>query len=111
MTNKTELSRNPSFTPSPGFRDHINSSKLGTTATLNQLFDRYSMMIELDAIRLTQSEQQSLAEHLMGVFIDEIAIQSISQDVIETDDYGLIAKMEKATFGQVLATLSRYKFL
>jgi hypothetical protein len=102
------ISRNPSFTPSPKLREHLEKSSGGVTATLNTLFDRYNMMIELDAIRLTESEQFSLKEHLMGVIIDEIAIQSVKQDVFETANESLIKKLKDASFGQTLATLVRY---
>lgn len=103
-----EISRNPSFTPSPKLRDYLNSSDHGVTAAINGLFDRYQMIIELDAIRLTADEQGALAEFMHGVFIDDIAIQSLKQDVIETGHAGLIEKLDGATFGQTLATLSRY---
>ena len=104
------IARNPSFTPSPKLRDYINNSSEGTTATINNLFDRYSMLCEIDAIRLTPSEQNALAEMLQGVFIDSIAVQSVPQDVIETENAGLIDKLQGATFGQVLATLERYGY-
>jgi len=110
MTEK-KISRNPSFTPSPHLRDYLNNSKTGVTQTLNDLFDRHRMMIELDAIRLTKPEQQALAAHLQGVFMDTIAIQSVPQDVIETGNESLINKLQNATFGQVLATLTRYKLV
>ncbi|GLQ31645.1 hypothetical protein [Litoribrevibacter albus] len=108
---KKEISRNPSFTPSPKLRNFLSNSELGVTRSLNELFDRYSMMIELDAIRLTESERFALAEHLQGVLMDVIAIQSVPQDVIETECDSLIEKMQGATFGQVLATLVRYELI
>ena len=106
-----EISRNPSFTPSPLLREHLNASELGTTAAINQLFDNYQMVIELDAIRLTPGEQVALKEHLQGVVMDSIAIQSVAQDVIEIDCASLIDKMQNASYGQTLATLTRYKII
>ena len=105
---KKEISRNPSFTPSPKLRAFLNASHAGVTQSLNELFDRYQMGIELDAIRLTESERHALATHLQGVVMDDIAIQSVPQDVTETENAGLISKLQNASFGQVLATLTRY---
>lgn len=105
------ISRNPSFTPSPKLRDYLNESEHGVTQTLNQLFDRYRMMVELDAIRLTEIERTALAQHLHGVFMDGVAIQSVPQDLIEAECETLAKKLKNATFGQVLATLERYYFL
>jgi hypothetical protein len=106
-----EISRNPSFTPSPSLRKYLNESEAGVTQSLNELFDNYQMMLELDAIRLTPDEQASLKEHLHGVFMDNIAVQSVSKDVVETDCQGLIDKLSNASFGQILATLHRYKLI
>ncbi|MGR6782635.1 hypothetical protein [Moritella viscosa] len=36
---KKEIIRNPSFTPSPALRDHLNASERGVTGALNTLFD------------------------------------------------------------------------
>ncbi len=108
---KTELSRNPSFTPNPALRAHLTTHSHGTTYALNELHDRYRLMIELDAIRLTQAEQDDLQTHLQGVVMDEVAIQAIKQDVIETENKGLIKKLEGATFGQLLATLTKYALI
>lgn len=66
------------------------------------------MMLDLDAIRLTPEAQFALNEHLLGVFMDDIAIQGIAQDVIETGNQELIDKLSNASFGQTLATLVRY---
>lgn len=106
------ISRNPSFTPSPKLREYLNSSKSGVTETLNNIFDRYHALVELDAIRLTEEEQHALAEMQQGVFMDVIAIQAIAQDVIdETDNVSLREKLQNATYGQILATLERYQLL
>ncbi len=103
-----EISRNPSFTPSPRLRDYLNNSDQGTTASINALFDRYQMIIDLDAIRLTPEGQFALKEYFLGVWMDDIAIQSLPQDVIETHNKELIEKFSGATFGQTVATFSRY---
>lgn len=105
------IKRNPSFTPSPKLTQYLSESSEGVTQTLNELFDRYSMIIGLDAVRLTPKAQEALRELLLGVFIDNIAIQAVSQDVIETGNSELIEKLSDATFGQVLATLVRYKII
>lgn len=102
------IARNPSFTPSPKLRDYLNSSPLGVTAALNDLFDHFQLSMELDAIRLTPDEQAALKEMLMGVYIDNVAIQSVPQDLEETDNEGLKKKLKGAGYAQVLATLKRY---
>lgn len=101
--------RNPSFTPSPALREYLSISESGVTATLNEMYDRYRALVELDAIRLTDDEQQALAEMVQGTVMDVVAIQAIAQDVIdETDCESLREKLTGATYGQCLATLARY---
>lgn len=100
-----------SFRASPHLRAYIEKQPEGVTGAVNALFDRYRMLCELEAIRLTPEAQEALAEHLQGVLLDPLAIQVIPQDVAETENTELIEKMSGATFGQVLATLERYKFL
>lgn len=103
------MSKKPlSFRPSPHFLEYLESSKEGLTATLNGLYDRYRALCELEAIRLTEEEQAVLAKMIKGHFIDTVAIQTIPQDVIETGHAGLIAKLQNATYSQVLATMERY---
>ncbi|MFK4751454.1 hypothetical protein [Oceanobacter antarcticus] len=106
------MARNPSFTPSPALRDHLEKSGCGVTATLNELFDRYRALIELDAIRLTADEQQALAAMVHGTVMDVVAIQAIAQDVAdETDCESLREKLTGATYGKCLATLARYNLI
>ena len=103
------MQRNPSFTPSPALRTHLEGSEHGVTAALNEMYDRYRALIELDAIRLTADEQQALAEMVQGTVMDVIAIQAVAQDVIdETECESLREKLTGATYGQCLATLARY---
>ena len=103
------MQRNPSFTPSPALRAHLESSEHGVTAALNAMYDRYRALIELDAIRLTDDEQQALAEMVQGTVMDVVAIQAIAQDVVdETECESLRGKLAGATYGQCLATLARY---
>lgn len=97
-----------SFRPSPHLRAYLEKQPGGVTESVNALFDRYRMLCELEAIRLTEGEQFALREHLQGVIMDAVAIQVIPQDVTETGNAGLIEKMRGATFGQVLATVERY---
>ena len=108
---KKEISRNPSFTPSPKLRKHLNGSKQGVTATINEIFDRYLAVVEQDAIRLSPEEQSVLSKYLLGKHIDLTVVQSISQDVIETGYEPLIHKLQNASFGQKMATLIRYGFI
>jgi hypothetical protein len=42
---KKEISRNPSFTPSPKLRAHLNSHREGVTERLNNIFDRYAHLV------------------------------------------------------------------
>lgn len=106
------ITRNPSFTPNHKLRDYLNNSTAGVTESINNIYDRYSALVELDAIRLTDVEQQALAAMVQGTFMDVVAIQAIAQDVVdETDCESLREKLQGASFGQCLATLERYKLL
>ena len=110
MTNKT-LSRNPSFTPSPKLRAYLESSEKGVTAALNELYDQLNSIQTYDAIRLSPEGQQKLKEHMQAVYVDEIALQAVREDVHETGDQELIDKLSNATYGQIWATLKRYKIV
>ena len=104
--------RNPSFTPSPSLREYLEARPNGITFSLNEMYDRYRALVELDAIRLTEEEQAALAEMVQGVVMDVVAIQAIAQDVIdETDCESLRKKLSGATYGQCLATLCRYNLI
>ncbi|EPH1169782.1 hypothetical protein ACYB06_28285, partial [Klebsiella pneumoniae] len=49
---KKEISRNPSFTPSPKLRAHLNSHREGVTERLNNIFDRYAHLVRACALPL-----------------------------------------------------------
>ncbi|MCV6612871.1 MAG: hypothetical protein OIF55_19110 [Amphritea sp.] len=101
--------KNPvSVRPSPSLRAAMDASNNGPTQLLNGLYDHLRNIEQLDAIRLTPTEQDALKAMLQGVLINTVAIQCIPQDLEETDCESLRDKLEGAGYGQVLATLLRY---
>ena len=100
-----------SMRPSPKLREAVEAADGGLTRYVNELFDRVQLMVALDAIRLTEQEQAVLKSHLQGVPMDDIAIQSIPQDIAEEECDSLTEKLQNATFGQVWATLKKYNLL
>lgn len=115
------MKRNPSFTPSPSLREGLNKKinargQSGPTSVLNEWFDLHRTMISMDAITLVRAEQDILCGMLEGVFIDAIAIQSIPNDIHDTDEFNnktpaaltLNKKLSGKTFGQIWATLEKY---
>lgn len=107
-----EKKNNPiSMRPSPHLRKAVESSTGGLTVFVNGLYDNLQMMVALDAIKLTDDELFALKQHLQGVVIDSIAIQSIPDDIDEAECKSLTDKLCDATFGQVWATLLKYKII
>ncbi len=107
-----EKKNNPvSMRPSPQLRKAVESSPGGLTVYVNGLYDNLQMMVALDAIKLTDDELFALKQHLQGVVIDSIAIQSIPDDIDEAECKSLTEKLCDATFGQVWATLLKYKIV
>tara|TARA_B100000508_G_C11424040_1_gene259870 strand:+ start:73 stop:399 length:327 start_codon:yes stop_codon:yes gene_type:complete len=107
-----EKKNNPiSMRPSPQLRKAVESSAGGLTVFVNGLYDNLQMMVALDAIKLTDDELLSLKQHLQGVVLDSIAIQSIPDDIDEAGCNKLTDKLCNATFGQVWATLLKYKII
>jgi len=98
-----------SMRPSPQLRKAVEASSGGLTAFVNGLYDNLQMMVVLDAIKLNDDELLVLKQHLQGVVLDSIAIQSIPDDIAETKYDSLISKLENATYGQTWATLIKYK--
>ena len=107
-----EKKNNPiSMRPSPQLRKAVEQSPGGLTNFVNNIYDNLQMMVVLDAIKLTEDELFALQAHLQGVMLDSIAIQSIPDDIAETKFDSLVNKLENATFGQVWATLLKYKII
>lgn len=107
-----EKKNNPiSMRPSPRLRKAVEASPGGLTVFVNNLYDNLQMMVAMDAIKLTDDELFALQVHLQGVMMDSIAIQSIPEDIVETKKDSLIAKLENATYGQIWATLIKYKMV
>ncbi|PAJ71759.1 hypothetical protein CJF42_25020 [Pseudoalteromonas sp. NBT06-2] len=115
---KKEISRNPSFTPSPSFRKNINDNKLGTTERLNQIWDRYEYLLQSNALHLEPEEKQVLTNILSGSFIEPSFIEHLAQEVIDSDDYiagneaakSLYEKMKNVSYAEILATVERLGF-
>ncbi|MFP8722990.1 hypothetical protein ACLH1H_27375, partial [Klebsiella sp. 1SHAk5cef] len=61
---KKEISRNPSFTPSPKLRAHLNSHREGVTERLNNIFDRYAHLVRACALPLDAEETQVLLKEV-----------------------------------------------
>lgn len=107
-----EKKNNPiSMRPSPQLRKAVEASSGGLTVFVNGLYDNLQMMVALDAIKLTDDELFALKQHLQGVVMDSIAIQSIPDDIDEASCDTLTNKLRNATFGQVWATLLKYKIV
>ena len=87
---KKEISRNPSFTPSPKLRAHLNSHREGVTERLNNIFDRYAHLVRACALPLDKDETQVLL-NLEGI----PAAKSLYE------------KCQSATYPQLLATVER----
>ncbi|WP_047708412.1 hypothetical protein [Plesiomonas sp. ZOR0011] len=115
MENNKSLARNPSFTPSPTLRKdlELHFGKLGTTARINQIWDRYSHMIRAEAIRLSDAERQVMQNVLSGSFVDVGFITGLELEVQDCDDYlagqeaarTLLGKLEAASYAQRLAMI------
>ena len=98
---KKEISRNPSFTPSPKLRAHLNSHREGVTERLNNIFDH--------------DETQVLLNVLSGSVVEPAFIEYLAQEILDSDDYlegipaakSLYEKCQSATYPQLLATVER----
>ncbi|EIX9185688.1 TPA: hypothetical protein MI403_24935 [Klebsiella pneumoniae] len=110
-----EISRNPSFTPSPKLRAHLNEHREGVTERLNNMFDRYDHLLRSCALTLEPDEKQVLLNVLSGSFVEPAFIEYLAQEVIDSDDYidgnpaasSLYEKFRNATYPQLLATVER----
>ncbi|WLP18239.1 hypothetical protein Q8725_08395 [Klebsiella michiganensis] len=110
-----EISRNPSFTPSPKLRAHLNGHRDGVTERLNNLFDRYDHLMRSCSIPLEPEEKHVLMNVLNGSFIEPSFIEHLAQEVIDSDDYlngvtaarSLFEKLRAASYPQLLATVER----
>jgi hypothetical protein len=113
-----EISRNPSFTPSPKLRAHLNEHREGVTERLNNLFDRYDHLVRSCAIPLEPAEKQVLLNVMSGSFVDPSFIECLAQEVLDSDDYSegtpaaisLYGKCKIASYPVLLATIERLGF-
>lgn len=113
-----EISRNPSFTPSPKLRAHLNEHREGVTERLNNLFDRYDHLVRSCAIPLEPAEKQVLLNVLSGSFVEPSFIEHLAQEVLDSDDYAdgspaarnLYEKCKATTYPALLATIERLGF-
>lgn len=113
-----EISRNPSFTPSPKLRAHLNSHREGVTERLNNIFDRYDHLNRSCALQLEPDEKQVLLNVLSGSLVEPSLIEHLSQEVIDSSDYlnGSVAartlyeKCRVADYPTLLATVERLGF-
>ena len=112
---KKEISRNPSFTPSPKLRAHLNSHREGVTERLNNIFDRYAHLVRACAIPLDDGETQVLLNVLSGSVVEPAFIEYLAQEIRDSDYYlegipaaeSLYEKCLSATYPQLLATVER----
>lgn len=106
------MTKPKSFRPSSKLAEFLEKSPVGVSETINTMFDRYRMVYELEALRLTEDELFHLKEHLMGVVIDDVAIQVIPQDIAEvTQCPSLVSKLSSASVTQCLSTLIKYEII
>lgn len=112
-----QISRNPSFTPSPQLRDDLNNNKNGVTARLNQIWDRYEYLIKTESIQLSADELFLLKSILSGTYIDPVLIANLSAEITDSEEYlendetakSLAEKFKNASYSQSLATIERLK--
>ena len=112
---KKEISRNPSFTPSPKLRAHLNSHREGVTKRLNNIFDRYAHLVRAFGLPLYAEETQVLLNVLNGSVVEPAFIEYLAQEIRDSDDYlegipaakSLYEKCQSATYPQLLATVER----
>ena len=113
-----EISRNPSFTPSPKLRAHLNGHNDGVTERINKIFDRYDHLVRSCALKLEPGEKQVLLNVLSGAFVEPLYIECIAQEVLDSEDYesgdpaakSLYEKCASATYPELLATVERLGF-
>lgn len=112
-----QISRNPSFTPSPQLRNDLNSNSNGVTYRLNQMWDRYEYIIRTQSLDLSIDELQLLKSILSGTFVDPVLIDNLYSEIIDSDEYlagneiakSLADKFKSANYMQSLATIERLK--
>lgn len=112
-----QISRNPSFTPSPQLRNDLNSNPNGVTYRLNQIWDRYEYIIRTQSLELSIDEIHLLNSILNGTFIDPVLIDNLYSEIIDSDEYlagneiakSLADKFKSASYEQSLATIERIK--
>lgn len=112
-----QISRNPSFTPSPQLRNDLNGNSNGVTYRLNQIWDRYEYIIKTQSLDLSVDEFQLLKSILNGTFIDPVLIDNLYSEIIDSDEYlagneiakSLAEKFKSASYEQSLATIERIK--
>ncbi|EAT2607833.1 hypothetical protein EJN23_17610 [Salmonella enterica] len=113
-----EISRNPSFTPSPKLRAHLNGHREGVTKRLNTLFDRFDHLVLTQSLLLEPDEKQVLLNILSGSFVEPSFIEHLAQEVADSDDYlsgsgaarTLYDKCAGASYPALLATVERLGF-
>ena len=105
---KKEISRNPSFTPSPKLRAHLNSHREGVTERLNNIFDRYAHLVRACALPLDDDETQVLLNVLNGSVVEPAFIEYLADYLkgIPAAE-SLYEKCLSATYPQLLATVER----
>ncbi|MBW6049315.1 hypothetical protein D2912_22890 [Klebsiella pneumoniae] len=108
---KKEISRNPSFTPSPKLRAHLNSHREGVTERLNNIFDRYAHLVRACALPLDDDETQVLLNVLNGSVVEPAFIEYLAQEIRDLEGIpaakSLYEKCYSATYPQLLATVER----
>ena len=113
-----EISRNPSFTPSPKLRAHLNEHREGVTERLNNIFDRYDHLCRSRSLQLEPGEKQVLLNILSGSLVEPSFIEHLSQEVIDSSDYlngseeaiSLYEKCRGSDYPTLLATIERLGF-
>lgn len=112
-----QISRNPSFTPSPQLRKDLNSDSNGVTYRLNQIWDRYEYIIRTQSLALSPDEIQLLKSILNGTFITPVLIDNLCSEIMDSEEYlagnktakSLADKFKSASYVQSLATIERIK--
>lgn len=105
-----------SVSPSPPLRKSIEQHKdSGTppTGRINQIWDRYSQIINKEQIPLSDDEKAILLNLMQGSFIDNYFIEGLELEITDSDEYQsgsesavtLLEKITDTTFSQRVATI------
>jgi len=94
--------------PSPVLQGYIDDRGRGATASLNDLFDRFQVLRNALAVKLTEEEKQVIRLMLQEVALNDsqfvIACMALPQDIWDEEFIGLPGAVNLADKLQLLTT-------